>query len=116
MRRVIEKDSINAWREAIATVKSDAKNADFWKKINKWVSMPRRQRPIVNLNKLQKLAKDGEFVVVPGKVLSFGNVSHKFKIAAVEYSESAMEKLKESGVEVVTIEQMTKKENPKIIV
>ncbi|MDE1845830.1 MAG: 50S ribosomal protein L18e [Candidatus Micrarchaeota archaeon] len=116
MRRIIEKDSINAWREAIATVKSDAKNADFWKKINKWVSMPRRQRAIVNLSKLDKMAKEGEFVVVPGKVLSFGNVSHKFKIAAVEYSESAQEKLKEHGVEIVHVDKMLKTENPRIIV
>lgn len=115
MKRIIEKDSINSWKEQIATLKSDSKNAAFWDDVNFLISKPRRSRVSINLNKLDKLAKEGEFVVVPGKVLSFGNISHKFKIAAVEYSQTAANKLKESGCEIVHIDQMFKKENPRII-
>lgn len=116
MRRVIEKDSIIAWNQAIGTMKADSKNAGLWNDVKFIISKPRRARIAVNLNKLDKLAKEGEYVVVPGKVLSFGNVSHKFKVAAVEYSASAVEKLKEAGCEIVGMDQMLKKENPRIIV
>ena len=115
MNRTIEKDSINAWVQAISTVKSDAKNAGLWKRVAKIVSLPRRSRVSVNLNKLDKFAKEGDFIIVPGKVLSFGNVKRKFKIAAVEYSQNAEQKLKSNGCEVVGIEHMIKKENPRII-
>jgi len=115
MRRTIEKDAIHAWLHAISTVKADSKNAGLWKQVGRIVTMPKRERVAVNLSKLEKMAKDGEFVIVPGKVLSFGNVSHKFKIAAVEYSETAAHKLKGSGCEMVAVDQMTKKENPRII-
>ncbi|MGI0141252.1 MAG: 50S ribosomal protein L18e [Candidatus Micrarchaeales archaeon] len=114
MNRIIEKDAINAWVEAISTVKSDSKNAGLWKQVNRMVRLPKRARVSVNLYKLNKLAKDGEFVVVPGKVLSFGNIDRKIKIAAVEYSQSALHKLKESGCEMMTIEQMIKS-SPRII-
>ncbi|MDE1856148.1 MAG: 50S ribosomal protein L18e [Candidatus Micrarchaeota archaeon] len=116
MNRIVEKDSINAWVEAISTVKADAKNAGLWKRVGKMVLLPKRARVSVNLSKLQRVAKDGDFIVVPGKVLSFGSVSRKFKIAAVGYSEVAAHKLKAVGCEMVTIEKMTKEANPRIVV
>ncbi|MDE1825147.1 MAG: 50S ribosomal protein L18e [Candidatus Micrarchaeota archaeon] len=116
MQRIVEKDAINSWTETIATVKLDSKHARLWKEAGRMATKPRRDRVAVNLNKLDKAAKDGEFLVVPGKVLSFGKVSHKFKIAAVEYSQSAEEKLKKGGCEIVATNEMLKKENPRLIV
>ena len=115
-KRIIEKDSIISWNEAIGTIKSDTKNAGLWRDVRRIISQPRRARAVVNLNKLDKLTKEGEFVIVPGKVLSFGHVNHKLKIAAVEYSASAAAKLKEKGCEMVGVHEMLKKENPKIII
>ncbi|MDE1761772.1 MAG: 50S ribosomal protein L18e [Candidatus Micrarchaeota archaeon] len=116
MKSIIEKDAINSWNEAITSLKADSKNAGLWQDVRQLISQPRRSRVVVNLNKIDRLTKDGEFIVVPGKVLSFGRVNHKIRIAAVEYSQSAIAKLKGSGCEMVPIEEMLKKENPRIII
>lgn len=115
MKRIIEKQSVNSWVAALSGIDKSAKNADLWTRVQKLVALPRRSRLTINLNQLNRLAKDGEFIVVPGKVLGFGTVSHKFEVAAVEYSEGAAAKLKEKGCEIVSVGSMLKKQNPRLV-
>ena len=53
-----------------------------------------RRRPEVNLWKIDKYSSEGDIVVVPGKVLSDGELTHKISIVAFNYSGSALGKLK----------------------
>lgn len=114
--RMSEKQNINQWTELLSKVDASAKHANLWREVRRFVSKPRRSRVVVNLTKLNKIARDGEFIVVPGKVLAAGKVDHKFSLAAVEYSGDAMKKLKEGGCTIVNVSEILKLENPRIVI
>ena len=80
-----------------------AKKAKAWREIAGLVSTPRKRHVSINLSEIDKKVKQGEVIVVPGKVLSQGEVSKKIKIAALSFSEKAREKLLKSGSEAISI-------------
>lgn len=84
----------------------------LWKRIASDLERPTRQRRIVNLHKLNKVAQDNESIIVPGKVLGDGVLTKKVSIAAFSFSDSALEKIKAANAEAITIPEMLKK-NPK---
>ena len=70
----------------------------FWIDVAAQLAKPRRQIVTVSIEKLNKSTKEGEVVVVPGKVLSPGELDHKITLSAFSYSENAREKLKNAKV------------------
>lgn len=74
-----------------------AKKNSVWVEVAGLLSGPRRKRINVNLNELNTFAKEGEKIVVPGKVLSQGVVDKKIEVIAFAFSERAEAKLKEAG-------------------
>jgi len=87
---------------------SREQNVKIWKRVATELSRATRQRRVVNLDRINKHGKENETVVVPGKVLSGGNLNKKVTIAAWQFSEKAKEKIKDA----LTIEELMKK-NPK---
>jgi len=71
-----------------------------------------RLRPVVNVAKLDRLCKDGEVILVPGKVLSYGNITKKLTVSALAFSKVAAEKITKAGGKVLSINELVK-ENPK---
>jgi large subunit ribosomal protein L18e len=67
--------------------------------IAKILSSPTRKRMKMNLEEINKETKDGETVIIPGKVLGQGDLDKKVKIIALSFSSSAEEKLKKSKCE-----------------
>ncbi|PIN77112.1 50S ribosomal protein L18e [Candidatus Woesearchaeota archaeon CG10_big_fil_rev_8_21_14_0_10_34_12] len=65
----------------------------------------------VNLDKIEKESKEGDTVVIPGKVLGGGILLKKVRVAAFSYSGSAKEKLKNVKCEATPIEEEINK-NP----
>jgi large subunit ribosomal protein L18e len=63
----------------------------------KALSVPTRKQAAVNVGKLNDVKKDS--IIIPGKVLSSGNLKSgkKIKIYAINFSEKAEEKLKKAG-------------------
>ena len=82
----------------------------MWKEIARRLAIKRR-RAEVNISKIDRYAKDGETIVVPGVVLGNGDITKKVKIAALRFSKSAKEKLLKAGCEVLTLEELLS-ENP----
>ncbi len=80
-----------------------AKKEDKWLEIAGILSGSRRKRINLNLNEINDQAKEKEKIVVPGKVLSQGEINKKIKIIALSFSEKAKEKLKKSGCEISNI-------------
>ncbi|MCL4372243.1 50S ribosomal protein L18e [Candidatus Marsarchaeota archaeon] len=80
------------------------------------LAVPRRKRVNVNLYKINRYSKEGDHVVVPGKVLSMGSMDHKVSIAALEFSEGAKAKLDSAGCSIKPIKEMLDKKNAHIIV
>ncbi len=97
-------------KSAIEILKKEESN--LWKDVAEKLSKPTRSRVEVNISQINRHAKDGETIVVPGAVLSAGNLTKKINVAAWRFSESAREKIHEAGGKTLTIEQL-KKENPK---
>ena len=83
----------------------------LWKRLAVDLEKPARARRVVNLVKIDKYAKDGEVVIVPGKVLSGGDLTKKTIIAAFKFSDSAFEKINKVG-KAITIKELMDS-NPK---
>ena len=82
-----------------------------WFHVAEILSGPRKNRASLNLEELNGKIKDEKIVIVPGKILSQGELDKKIKVIALSFSEKAREKLKKSGIEVFTILEEVKK-NP----
>ncbi len=81
----------------------------FWKRVAELLAKPKRRRIEVNLRKIEKLAKEGDTVVVPGKVLGDGKLTKKVNVVAFSFSESAKRMMKEAGAKYMEIEEYYKK-------
>ena len=64
-----------------------------------------------NLYKIDKHTRENEIALVPGKVLSIGNLNKKIKVAAFQFSDQAKEKINLIG-KAITIKELIQ-ENPK---
>ena len=82
------------------------KDSRFWRRIVKDLKKPSRQRRIVNLYKINKYVKEGETIIVPGKVLSVGDLDKKVDIAALNFSNGAKEKIIEAKGKAMTIKEL----------
>lgn len=87
-------------------------DSDFWLKTAAILSGPRRNQKVVNLDEIDKMTKEGDSVVVPGKVLSQGEISKKIAIIAFNFSEKAKEKLLKTKSRSLSMLEEIKK-NPK---
>jgi large subunit ribosomal protein L18e len=65
-----------------------------YKKIADELEKPARQRAAVNLWKIDKYSKEGDIIVVPGKVLGEGELTHNVTVAAFQISKKALENKK----------------------
>jgi large subunit ribosomal protein L18e len=75
------------------------------------LSVPSRKLAAVNLGKINNSKSD--VVIIPGKVLSAGEIEKKVKIYALGFSQIAKEKLKKAGCETKTLLEGLKKD-PKL--
>ena len=93
--------------------------AGIWIDIAVRLALPRRHRVSVNLWKIERLAKvfPGKNLVVPGKVLAFGNLSQKASVIAFEFSKEAEEKIRKADGKAVLLEEaIAEKIAPKTMV
>ncbi len=56
--------------------------------------------------KIDKFARDGETIIVPGKVLSLGTMTKKVDVAAVTFSAEAKKKIQEAQGKVLSIHDL----------
>jgi large subunit ribosomal protein L18e len=91
-------------KSLVKTLSKDPK--PFWKRIAKDLSRAARNRRVVNLKRINSFTKSGETIIVPGKVLGIGSLDHKLTIAAWDFSENALKKIKESNSTPLTIKEL----------
>ncbi len=91
---------------------SSENKTNIWKRVADDLLMPARKHRLVNLFKLDMYAKEGETVLIPGKVLGTGDINRKLTVAAFSFSKSAVEKIKNAKGNVMTINELMQK-NPK---
>ena len=51
----------------------------------------------VNIAKINRNTKEGDTIIVPGKVLGYGELDHKVNVVAYSFSKSALDKINKSG-------------------
>ncbi|HOW36784.1 MAG TPA: 50S ribosomal protein L18e [Candidatus Pacearchaeota archaeon] len=88
-----------------------AKKNESWKRVAEILSSPRKNKREENLTKINAEAKEGDVIVVPGKVLSMGELNKKIKIVALSFSKGAEEKILKANSTISTIVDEIKK-NP----
>ncbi len=101
-------------RELICDLKKKSldEKVNLWKAVAKDLERPTRQRRIVNLSKINYYSKDGEVVLVPGKVLASGQLQKPMTVAAYAFSGEAKEKIEQNGGKAISISELMKA-NPK---
>ncbi len=87
---------------------SNEKDAPIWKDIANRLEKPSKNWAEVNLNRISKYINDKETALIPGKVLSTGDLTKKATIAAWSFSEKAVEKIKNAGGKTMTIKEIMK--------
>ncbi len=83
----------------------------LWKVIAKELSKATRNRREVNIRKINRVTKKDETIIVPGKVLSNGELDHKVTIAAWRFTEATKQKINKIG-KAVSIQELMES-NPK---
>ncbi len=109
----LTKTDINL-KKLIKTLKGIGRKegSKLWRDIAERLSKPRRNQPKVNVYKLEKFTNNNETVVVPGKVLGVGNLSHKLTVSAFRFSELAKEKIADAKGKCISISDLANM-NPK---
>jgi large subunit ribosomal protein L18e len=97
---------------ALASLIALALKMPGWLKFARILSMPSRLHSSVNLSEIDSETKLGDTVLVPGKVLSGGEVTKKIRICSLTISREAFEKLKKTKSEWCEIADEIKR-NPR---
>ena len=91
---------------------SNESDVAIWRSIAFDLERPSRIRRIVNIHRIQRNTSDNDVIVVPGKVLSDGELDHKVVVAAFKFSQNAKEKIVKAGGKAISINELLK-ENKK---
>ncbi|WEU39702.1 MAG: 50S ribosomal protein L18e [Candidatus Odinarchaeum yellowstonii] len=84
-------------------IKLKKKKAKVWLAVAEQLSKPRRLRPEVNLDKINRVAHDNDIIAVAGKILGRGELTKKVTLTAVNISQSALTKLSKSGSTYISL-------------
>ena len=88
---------------------STKQDARIWRRVAELLSRPTRQRAAVNVSKIARYTQDGDVVVIPGKVLGSGSISHKVTVAALNSSASARSVIVGAGGSLISIDELLDK-------
>lgn len=101
-------------RKLIADLRSlsTKEHVNIWSRLADELARPTRQRREVNLFTINLYANGNETVVVPGKVLSEGNVDKPVSVAAFRFSDSAKKKIVKAKGKTFAIQDLMRS-NPK---
>ncbi|MEM2888162.1 MAG: 50S ribosomal protein L18e [Candidatus Bathyarchaeia archaeon] len=92
--------------------KSRENDAGIWRDVADKISRPKKTRISVNISKINRLTKENEVVIVPGKVLGSGMINHALTVAALDFSKQAREKILEAKGKCLTLQEIVEM-NPK---
>lgn len=84
----------------------------IWGDIASRLENSRKNYAEVNVSKINRYAKDGETLIIPGKVLGSGIVETGVTVAALSFSGAAVSKITGAKGQCISIEQLLS-QNPK---
>ncbi len=80
-----------------------------WRDMSNRLESHKSQMSNVNISKVSKLTKEGDVVIIPGKVLGSGIIDHKIHIGAFSFSGVAVEKIRRADGEPLSIRAFLQK-------
>lgn len=80
----------------------------IWAAVAERLSAPNKTWAQVNVGKVGEVLQKGEIALVPGKVLSTGDAAQGVKVAAVNFSEFARQKITKAGGQCLSIQEVVK--------
>lgn len=98
-------------QQLILELEQKAVDSQFWRRVVKDIQKPTRQRRIVNVYKINQFAREGETILVPGKVLSVGDLDKKVDVAAINFSIEAKNKIIKAHGKILSIKELLQ-QNP----
>ena len=100
-------------RELIRELKASkgGKRGPAWSAVARKLERPRHQTHAVNIGHLERVARIGEMVVVPTKLLGTGDLTKPLNVAALGWSAEAGKKVLASGGTLKSLRDAYK-ENP----
>ncbi len=81
----------------------------IWRVVSDKLMAPEKNRVEKNVGAISKVTRDGDVIIVPGKILAHGELTKKITVACYAISVSARKKLSTSGSELLTIEELVEK-------
>lgn len=84
-------------------------NSHIWLAAIEYLSKPRSRRPVVNVGKISRLTKEDDLVLVPGKILGSGIISHRITVGAYSFSEKAFWKIQKAGGKAMLLKEFIEK-------
>ncbi|MEM7819679.1 MAG: 50S ribosomal protein L18e [Candidatus Aenigmatarchaeota archaeon] len=89
----------------------------FFLVVAKHLEKPRRKKIGVNISKINKIAKENENIVIPGKVLSIGDIKKPVNVFAWSFSAKAKNKIEKAGGKCLSLMDLLKsREKARIII
>lgn len=98
-------------QQLLIELEDKSQQSKFWNRIVLDLKKPSRQRRIVNVYKINKFAREGETIAVPGKVLSVGDIDKKIDVAALNFSQEAKLKIEKAKGKTLSLSELFKR-NP----
>ncbi len=83
-------------------------DAPIWSTASRLLGATATTKVEVNLGRISRMAKDGEPVFVPGKVLGSGLIDKKVIVGAFSFSGSARGKIMAKGGSAMSVEDFVK--------
>lgn len=87
---------------------SKKNKAPIWSRLAELALKPSSAKKTVNLSQIDKLTKDGDIIMVPGKVLGTGNMSHKITLCSFSISNSGAQKVIQAGGKIQSSSELIK--------
>lgn len=91
---------------------SRKEKVSIWKDVAEKLAKPRRRKIEVNISGINRNARAGEVVVVPGVVMAAGELDKEVTVAAWRFTATAKKKIENANGKTLTIEELVEK-NPK---
>ncbi|KFM15376.1 50S ribosomal protein L18e [Marine Group I thaumarchaeote SCGC AAA799-O18] len=88
---------------------SKKNKAPLWAKLANLALKPSSSMRVVNLTRIDKVTKNDDVLIVPGKVLGTGNISHKITLCSFSISTTAAKKIIKSGGKIIRSSDMIQK-------
>lgn len=85
-------------------------NVGIWRDVAERLSKPRGHNLVVNVSRLNRYTHRSETVIVPGKVLGTGQISHAITVGAFVFSARAREKIEAAKGKCLSLDNLVKKD------